>query len=114
MVSEKSKSVLKREAIQRGENLASTPTPTPTPVQPGQLWMDMDKRQDGKRFVRVIEIGHLGAVCRTFFKGVDGVLDAPKGRYTISKIRLDRFKLGSTGYSLVTSAEEAGLWEKPV
>lgn len=59
-------------------------------VKIGQVWRDCDPRSDGRR-VTVVEVGptHATVTCA--------------GRKT--RIRLDRFKPGSTGYQLVTSPE---------
>jgi len=61
-------------------------------VKIGQLWKDLDKRMT--RTLQVMAIEETHAICQSWsqFGGATG----PKTR-----IRLDRFKKGSTGFELV-------------
>ncbi|MGI5274718.1 DUF6354 family protein [Nonomuraea sp. CA-218870] len=73
-------------------------------VRPGQVWMDNDKRSEGRR-VRVIEVDDTHATV----VGVD-IRGLPDSRNRVAarrtRIRLDRFRPTSTGYRLVADAPE--------
>lgn len=58
-------------------------------VKIGQVWRDLDKRMRGRTLL-VVSINETHAICSTAGGGT---------RRT--KIRLDRFKKGSTGFELV-------------
>jgi hypothetical protein len=66
-------------------------------VQPGQVWRDMDSRMGGLREIKVVEVSTRYAVV------VSRTSDSEWGKRE-SRIRLDRFRRGSTGYELIASA----------
>lgn len=61
----------------------------PYGVEVGQVWASTDKR-DNRRTVEVLAI-----------EGAQAVVKSPTGHGSKSRIRLDRFRPGSTGYERV-------------
>lgn len=78
------------EGLQRARG-AAMQTQLPIKVRVGQVWQDTDSRITYVRRVKVIEIQGDRALCDTGCRKV--------------KIRLDRFKPGSTGYKLVQDVD---------
>ena len=66
-------------------------------IHMGQVWMDNDKRQQGRRSVKVIWVDRVFALCEVLYDG------KPQRRRTL--IRLRRFRPTSTGYRLVSDGE---------
>lgn len=62
----------------------------PIKVRVGQVWEDNDPRQLARRQLKVLEI-----------VGDRATVQHPSGRGNKTRIRLDRFRPTSTGYSLV-------------
>lgn len=81
-----------------GYELVAVPA-LPCPVRRGQVWKDDDPRGYG-RLLRVVEITETHAIVEQV-SARDGYT-AQTGRRT--RIRLDRFKPGRNGYSLVKDA----------
>jgi hypothetical protein len=63
----------------------------------GQMWRDCDKRFPSRYFI-VTEVGSTYAFARLCDR--DGKILANR----VSRIRIDRFRPGSTGYELVASS----------
>lgn len=73
-------------------------------VRPGQVWADNDKREKGRRLIRVVLVDEVAQYALVApYTGRDNA----KGRVT--RIRLNRFKPTSTGYRLVIANAEKGF-----
>lgn len=72
----------------------------PVKVEPGQLWIDNDKRVTPTRYVRILKIVEGSAVVATWYDKV-----GDQARY--GTIRLDRFRPTSTGYRLAENQDVA-------
>lgn len=70
----------------------------PVKVEPGQLWIDNDKRLPHTRFVRVVSIVEDRAVVMTWY-------DKPGSIARGGTIRLDRFRPIATGYRLAENQD---------
>lgn len=75
-------------------------TDTPTPAI-GQIWADNDPRGYGRR-VRIVEITDTHAVVE-LHQPRQPVSSAKPGRRT--RIRLDRFRLTSSGYRYISGGQ---------
>lgn len=80
------------------------------PVRVGQLWANCDRRTSVRR-IRVIGISMMHALCKIEVKAqhpnAQCRIDRPAGWTAVgltTRIRIDRFKPGSTGYRLVEDA----------
>ena len=67
-----------------------------TEPKPGQLWRDMDKRNEDERFLRVTEIKDGRAVCESWW-------DVPGSLCRTVRIRVDRLR--PPAYELVEEAK---------
>ncbi len=69
-----------------------------TTVEPGQLWRDLDKRNQASRFLRVTEVTETHAVCDAWWDEAVGTASRT------TRIRLNRFVRNASGYELVETA----------
>lgn len=69
-----------------------------TDVEPGQLWVDNDPRNDGTRFVMVTAVDDTHATCETWYEHKGG------SSRTV-RIRRDRFRANASGYRRAHPAE---------
>lgn len=73
--------------------MADKTTPNTPPVRIGQIWADNDKRSAGRR-VEVVAVDEKHATVKA------------AGGKRLTRIRLDRFKPTSTGYTLVSGPDQ--------
>lgn len=74
-------------------------------VRVGQIWRDNDKRAKG-RHVKVVEVDGTHATVALWMTRSASSNTAMPGRRT--RIRLDRFRPTSTGYTLITTCRRCG------
>lgn len=67
-------------------------------VEPGQLWIDNDKRSSRTRYVRVSSVQNGLAVCEAWY-------DEAGAKSRTVRIRVDRFRPVATGYRLAPNQE---------
>lgn len=68
-----------------GEVVTDATTNNPYDVRPGQVWVDQDKRSDGRQ-ITILSVGDTHAVVKNVAK---------------TRVRLTRFRPNCTGYRLL-------------